>query len=75
MISYLNFILANVYCNIDIFLAFWYVHSEHWRFIEKHLLYNVVMDRSHNGKIVQRQAEDLNLSAHDRDPDYLHFIK
>ena len=40
---------------------------------ETHLLYNLIMDRSHNRKIVKRQAEDLGIAVSARDPTYLHF--
>ena len=40
---------------------------------ETHLLYNLIMDRSHNRKIVKRQAEDLGIAKPSRHPEYLHF--
>ena len=37
------------------------------------MLYNLIMDRSHNRKIVKRQVEDLGITNLARHPDYLHF--
>ena len=42
---------------------------------ETHLLYNwVVMDRAHNRRIVQKQAQDLGVDVNSRHPDYLYFV-
>ena len=42
---------------------------------ETHFFYNtVIMDRSHNRRIVERQLETLGLEEAEIDPDYLHIV-